>query len=199
MQQSPDQDPSPPPPPKCRWRCGGSRDLSSPCGSGVCPLRPEPSLPGTAERPATISRLLIPRDKSRSLMPPEEEKRRALGREQQTRRWIRCSLPAWVSHEFPRVTRGGTEPGGAGGTRCGDCGELLLQGLGSARCLHPPAPARPSQQHSQAAGAGLWHPGTHRVTSCHHRCKAAFERCQVTTEVPVLSKAMAPGSPVPSV
>lgn len=145
---------------------GGAGSSPHPAVSGACPRRPEPSLPGTAGRPATISRLLIPRDKSRSLTPPEEEKRRALGREQQTRRWIRCSLPAWVSHEFPRVTRGGTEPAGAGGTRGGNGGELVVQGLGSPWCIHPPPPARPSQlppRHGQAAQAGLWRPrGTPR-------------------------------------
>lgn len=114
--------------PNLRWRCRGSRDLSSPCRERGVPSHPEPSLPGTAGRPATISRLLIPRDKSRSLMPPEEEKSRALGREQQTRRWIRCSLPGRVSLGFPCVTRGGTEPGGAEGSRVGMVGSWWSRG-----------------------------------------------------------------------
>lgn len=120
---------------------GGAVTFPHPAVIGVCPRRSEPSLPGTAGPPATISRLLIPRDKSGSLMSPEEEKRRALGREQQTRRWIRCSLPDWVSHEFPCVTRGGT--GGAGGNRGGNGGELVVQGLGSPWCFHPPPPTCP--------------------------------------------------------
>lgn len=130
--------------PNLRWRCRGSRDLSSPCRERGVPSHPEPSLPGTAGRPATISRLLIPRDKSRSLMPPEEEKSRALGREQQTRRWIRCSLPGRVSLGFPCVTRGGTEPGGAEGEPGGNGGELVVQGLGSPWCPHLLHPARPA-------------------------------------------------------
>lgn len=57
------------------------------------PCHPEPPLPGTAGQPAAVSRLLIPRNKSRSLMQLEEEKSRALSREQQTLWWIPL-LPA---------------------------------------------------------------------------------------------------------
>lgn len=60
-------------------------------------------------------------------MPPEEEKKRALGREQQTRRWIRCSLPGWVSHEFPASP--GVALGVLGGSRGGNGGELVVRGL----------------------------------------------------------------------
>lgn len=55
-------------------------------------------------------------------------------------------------------------------------------------------PQLPSQ-----AWRGCGTPVPDTVTSCHHRCEAAFEWCQVTTKVSVLSKGMAPGSPVPPV
>lgn len=105
-------------------------------------------------------------------MPPEEEKNRALGREQQTRRWIRCSLPGWVSHEFPCVTWGGTgSAGGEPGWEWWGAGGL---GPGSLWCLRPPPPARPSpaalpgMARLQKKDCGTLEPD--RVTSCHHRC-----------------------------
>lgn len=57
---------------------GGCDLSSSPCARFHLPgwAHPEPSVPGTDGRPAAFSRLLIPRDKSRSVKRPEEAKRR---------------------------------------------------------------------------------------------------------------------------
>lgn len=81
-----------------RWCRGKPRPLlililCQGSASWAHPQYPEPSLPGTAGQPAAVSRFLIPRDKSRSLTRPEEEKSRALSREQQTRQRI-PQLPA---------------------------------------------------------------------------------------------------------
>lgn len=83
------------------------RPTSACIGSVLSRAHPEPSLPGTAGRPAATSRLLIPGDKSWSLMQPGDERSGALSREQQTRRWIPV-LPA--ASAAPRPRSRGREP-----------------------------------------------------------------------------------------
>lgn len=90
------------------------------------------------------------------------------------------------------------DPGVLGGSWGWNDGELVVQGLGSPWCFHPPPPARPSSAalpdtaRLQKQDCGTPEPDP--VTSCQHKCGAAFERYQVTTKVSVLSKGMAPGT-----